>query len=58
LLTKIHAVLEYEHGITAEQAFGIYDVKDTGECTVAEFSRVMEIFFGEVLAAKADLEFV
>ena len=58
LLTKIHAVLEYEHGITAEQAFGIYDVKDTGECTVEEFSRVMEIFFAEVLPAKDDLEFL
>lgn len=49
LLTKMHSVLEQEHGITAEQAFGIYDMKDTGECSLDEFRRILRIFFGEVL---------
>jgi hypothetical protein len=26
LLASMHRVLEHEHGITAEQAFGIYDM--------------------------------
>ncbi len=32
ILIKLHDVLDQEHGITAEQAFSIYDLKDTGEC--------------------------
>jgi Ca2+-binding EF-hand superfamily protein len=49
LLTSMHSVLENDHGITAEQAFGIYDMKDCGECSPDEFKRVLRIFFGEVL---------
>jgi Ca2+-binding EF-hand superfamily protein len=58
LLAGMYSVLEREHGITAEQAFGIYDMKDTGECSTDEFRRVLRIFFGEVLASSADLDFV
>ena len=32
LLFSMYNVLEHEHGISAEQAFGIYDMKDSGEC--------------------------
>ena len=53
----MHRVLEHEHGITAEQAFGIYDMKDTGECSQEEFLRVLTIFFGDKLKSpEADLE--
>lgn len=54
----MHAVLEHEHGITAEQAFGIYDMKDAGDCTSDEFRRVLKIFFGEAIPQKEDLEFL
>jgi len=52
----MHSVLEHEHGISAEQAFGIYDMKDSGECSLDEFRRILRIFFGEVLPSDADLE--
>jgi len=53
----MHRVLEHEHGITAEQAFGIYDMKDTGGCSKDEFTRVLTIFFGDKLPApESDLE--
>lgn len=58
LLTNMHRILEIEHGITAEQAFGIYDMKDAGECSVEEFRRVLRIFFGEVLTTDSDIEFM
>lgn len=58
LLTAMHTVLDHEHGITAEQAFGIYDLKDSGECSVDEFRRVLKIFFGEVIPQSSDLDFV
>ena len=58
LLIKMHQVLEAEHGITAEQAFGIYDMKDTGECSVEEFHRILRIFFGEVVPDAADIDFL
>lgn len=49
LLAIMHNVLDYEHGITAEQAFGIYDMKDSGDCSVDEFRRILRIFFGHKL---------
>ena len=58
LLSAMHAVLEHEHGITAEQAFGIYDMKDSGDCTTDEFRRVLKIFFGEAIPKKEDLDFL
>lgn len=58
LLAAMHNVLEYEHAISAEQAFGIYDMKDSGECSVDEFRRILRIFFGEVLPNPADIEFL
>lgn len=33
-------------------------MKDTGECSAEEFRRVLRIFFGEVLASSADLDFL
>jgi Ca2+-binding EF-hand superfamily protein len=57
LLASMHRVLEHEHGITAEQAFGIYDMKDTGECSRDEFLRVLTIFFGDKLQSpETDLQ--
>jgi len=58
LLTAMHAVLELEHGITAEQAFGIYDMKDAGDCSSDEFRRVLKIFFGEAIPKQEDLDFL
>lgn len=58
LLAGMYSVLEREHGITAEQAFGIYDMKEAGECSVEEFRRVLRIFFGEVLTTSTDLDFL
>jgi Ca2+-binding EF-hand superfamily protein len=58
LLAAMFGVLEHEHGITAEQAFGIYDIHDTGDCSTDEFSRVLKIFFGEAIPKQEDLEFV
>jgi Ca2+-binding EF-hand superfamily protein len=54
----MYNILENEHGITAEQAFGIYDMKDTGECSTDEFKRILRIFFGEVLASSEDVDFI
>jgi Ca2+-binding EF-hand superfamily protein len=54
----MHNVLDREHGITAEEAFGVYDIKDTGDCSVEEFGRILKIFFGEVLDLGEDLEFL
>jgi len=56
LLVGMHCILEQEHGITAEQAFGIYDLKDTGEAKVEEFRRVLRIFFGEAMKQEGDLD--
>ena len=41
--------LEKNHGIQPEQAFGIYDMSDSGLCSESEFKRVIRIFFGEVV---------
>lgn len=41
--------LEKSHGIQPEQAFGIYDMSDTGLCSEPEFQRVIKIFFGEAV---------
>ena len=54
----MHTVLDKEHGITAEEAFGVYDGKDSGECSVDEFNRIIKIFFGEVLDLAEDQEFL
>jgi hypothetical protein len=54
LLTSMFQVLEHEHAITAEQAFGIYDMKDTGDTSLDEFRRIMKIFFGEIVTQDAD----
>jgi len=58
LLAAMHQVLEAEHGISAEQAFGIYDMKDSGDCSTAEFERVLKIFFAEALPKKEDQAFL
>lgn len=54
----MHGVLEQEYSISAEQAFGIYDLHDDGECSVEEFKRVLRIFFGEVIPKEEDREFL
>lgn len=54
----MHTVLDKEHGITAEEAFGVYDGKDTGDCSIDEFSRIIKIFFGEFIDLSEDLEFL
>ena len=54
----MHAVLEMDHGITAEQAFGIYDAQDSGDCSLDEFKRILKIFFAEAIPNKDDLEFI
>ncbi len=50
--------LEKCHGMTPEQAFGIYDMSDTGLCTQVEFKRIVRIFFGEVVPEGEKLDFL
>jgi hypothetical protein len=50
--------LEKKHGINAEQAFGIYDNKDSGYATVDEFKKVMKIFFAESVKEQTDVDFI
>jgi Ca2+-binding EF-hand superfamily protein len=45
---KMYDILENVHSISAEQAFGIYDVKDQGVCTEDEFKRIVKIFFDDL----------
>ena len=54
----MHTILDREHCISAEEAFGVYDIKDTGDCSLDEFCRILKIFFGEVLNLSKDLEFL
>lgn len=49
LLGKMYDLLINKHGITADQAFGIYDMKDKGHISVADFSRIIKIFFNDIL---------
>lgn len=50
--------LEKNHGISPEQAFGIYDMSDNGFCTQLEFKRIIKIFFGEVVPEGEKLDFL
>jgi hypothetical protein len=51
--------LEATYNMTALQAFSVYDMRDTGIVTSADFERVLSIFFGESLSSKAgDTAFV
>jgi hypothetical protein len=40
--------LETLHGISAESAFGIYDMRDEDLISCVEFDRVIRIFFDQV----------
>ena len=51
----MYDVLANKHGITAEQAFGIYDAKDTGRIPLQEFKKVLNIFFKDILATEKDM---
>lgn len=57
-LGKMFDILANKHGVTAEQAFGIYDVKDSGRTSIADFKRVLKIFFDDVLSTDADVQFI
>lgn len=48
IFMKMYDTLENVHSISAEQAFGIYDVKDQGVCTEEEFKRIVKIFFDDL----------
>ena len=52
----MHNVLDQEYGITAEQAFGFNDLKDSGECSLDEFTRVLKIFFSDCIDSQEDVE--
>ena len=51
--------LEQNYSISAEQAFGVYDMRETGLCSTEDFRRVLAIFFGDSLnIERGDIEFV
>ena len=54
LLSQIWRQLEQKYGLSAEAAFGIYDYKDTGLCTVDEFKRILSHMFSEEVPTQAD----
>lgn len=49
LLSKVFKQLYNKFGLTPEQAFGMFDYKDTGLCSVQEFKRVVDSMFSEVV---------
>ncbi len=58
LVGKMFDLLEKKHGISPEQAFGIYDSKDRGFSTVDEFKRILKIFFAEAIVEPAEVDFI
>ena len=51
--------LESRYGLSAEQAFGLYDPRDSGLCTVVEFKRILNTMFKEVFENDpSDVDFV
>lgn len=48
ILHNIFRQLTLKYGLTAEQAFGMFDYKDSGQCTLEEFKRVINTMFNEV----------
>lgn len=58
LLAQLFNTLTNNHGIKPEQAFGIYDMRDRGVCSQDEFTRILKIFFGEVLNEATDIDFL
>ena len=48
----MYDLLTSKHGISAEQAFGIYDMKDKGLVPVEDFKRILKIFFGDVIVTE------
>jgi Ca2+-binding EF-hand superfamily protein len=55
LFYNMYNELETLHGISAESAFGIYDMKNEDVCTKEEFCRVIRIFFDDIVDEK-DIE--
>ena len=53
ILSGMQKYLEATYNMTALQAFSVYDMRDTGVVSSADFDRVLNIFFGESLSAKA-----
>ena len=58
LLLQMYQLLTQEHGVSAEEAFSILDLKETGSCTTNEFQRILKIFFGEVFTDQSDSDFL
>ena len=56
LLTKIYKCLSGKYGLQAEQAFGMFDYKDSGHCTIEEFKRVINTMFNDVVTHQADID--
>lgn len=50
--------LESTHGIPAEAAFGMYDVKDKGFTSEDHFKRVLKSFFGELVTNEDEVKFI
>ena len=50
MLGRMFDSLEKKHGISAESAFGIFDSKDKGFCTVDEFKKSLKIFFADIVS--------
>lgn len=52
-------MLVNKHGTTPENAFGLYDTKDTGLTSLNDFKRILKIFFKEVLDEETkDIDFI
>lgn len=59
VLTLMSRQLESRYGLSAEQAFGLYDPRDSGFCTIVEFKRILNTMFKEVFEAEpTDVDFV
>ena len=56
ILHNIFKELKGKFGLNPEQAFGMFDYKDTGRCTTAEFKRVLTTMFPEVISEPAEIE--
>ena len=56
LLDRVYKTLSGKYGLQAEQAFGMFDYKDSGHCTVEEFKRVINTMFAEVFKYQADID--
>ena len=56
MLSRVYKQLAGKYGLTAEQAFGMFDYKDAGLCTVEELKRVVTTMFGDVITRPAEME--